>query len=174
MAAGFSFAVDGTFTFYYAYGAVDRIAQGTFTVEGDLLKLKSDKEPGKDFLVLDQKQQGEGYTIQVINKTPALASNVLCVAISDKGRFQDYTDNAGRAHLPIPHCEKLYVKHALFPDVLTLIKDSDNPNNYFELKLNNSLQKVSFKGIDFHIQGDTITCASNYFMMLDDIVFVRK
>jgi hypothetical protein len=31
------------------YGSVDRNAAGSFTIEGDTLKLKSDKEPGKLF-----------------------------------------------------------------------------------------------------------------------------
>jgi hypothetical protein len=87
--------------------------------------------------------------------------------------MQEYTDNSGKAHLAVPHCDKLYVQHALFPDVLTLIKDSDNANNYFELTLNSTLSQVSFKGIDFTIEDDRITCLSNYFMLLEDIVFLK-
>jgi hypothetical protein len=173
MTAGFQFEGDGTFQFFYTYGAVDRKATGSFWIEGNTLKLKSDKQPGKDFTVTHQAQRGTGYTVQVINKNPALACNVLCVCIHGEGRMQEYTDNSGKAHLAVTHCDKLYVQHALFPDVLTLIKDSDNANNYFELTLNSTLSQVSFKGIDFTIEDDRITCLSNYFMLLEDIVFLK-
>ena len=48
MAAGFKFTPDGRFEFFYAYGAGDRNATGTYKVEGDTVHLKSDKEPGND------------------------------------------------------------------------------------------------------------------------------
>jgi hypothetical protein len=57
MASGFNFSKDGKFEFFYVYGSVDRNAAGSFTVEGDTLKLTSNKEPGKDF-----------YTNQTIEK----------------------------------------------------------------------------------------------------------
>jgi hypothetical protein len=65
MAAGFKFTPDGRFEFFYMYGASDRNATGTYTVEGDTIKLKSDKEPGKDFKIVSQKKAGQGYTIEV-------------------------------------------------------------------------------------------------------------
>ena len=63
MASGFNFSKDGKFQFFYTYGAVDRTASGSFIVEGDTLKLKSDKEPGKDFTITSQSMQGNGYSI---------------------------------------------------------------------------------------------------------------
>ena len=63
MASGFNFSADGKFEFFFTYGAVDRSAAGTFTVAGDTLKLKSNKEPGKDFSITGQSKQGKGYTL---------------------------------------------------------------------------------------------------------------
>jgi len=48
MASGFNFSKDGKFRFFYMYGSVDRNAAGSFTIHGDTLVLKSDKEPGDD------------------------------------------------------------------------------------------------------------------------------
>ncbi|MBK6824783.1 MAG: hypothetical protein IPG87_18065 [Saprospiraceae bacterium] len=53
-------------------------------------------------------------------------------------------------------------------------KDAQNKNNYFEVELNPSLQKVSFKGIDFQIEEDFITCFPNYFMPIEHIRFFRE
>jgi hypothetical protein len=63
----------------------------------------------------------------------------------------------------------------LYPDIPTLIKDEKNDNNRFTLSLNPSLEKVSFKGIDFKIAGDKmITCLPNYFMAMADIKFIKQ
>jgi hypothetical protein len=39
MIAVFKFSVTGKFDFFHSYGAIDRNASGTFTIDGDTLKL---------------------------------------------------------------------------------------------------------------------------------------
>ncbi len=63
MAAAFEFNKEGHFRFYYAYGAIDRNAEGTYTIEGTKIILKSTKEAGKDFTVTAQSKEASGYTI---------------------------------------------------------------------------------------------------------------
>ena len=81
----------------------------------------------------------------------------------------------GEIKVDLPNCDKIYVQHLLFPDIVTLVKDEDNPNNHFVLTLNPSLNQVSFKGIDFKILSDSaITCIPNYLMETKDIEFVKQ
>jgi hypothetical protein len=175
MVAAFNFSADGKFEFFYSYGAVDRSASGTFSVEGDLLKLKSDKEAGKDFTIKTQTKKSNGYTIVFEDPNPYLVNNVLCICLIDGKQKEAYTNSKGEVHLDLPKCDSIYVQHPLFPDVPTLIKDKKNDNNSFTLLLNPSLASVSFKGIDFKIVNDkTITCYPNYFMPIDGIKFVKK
>lgn len=68
MVSAFNFTEDGKFQFFYSYGAADRNASGSFTIEGDTLKLKSDKAPGRDFIIEQQSKSGSGY--QIICKAP--------------------------------------------------------------------------------------------------------
>ena len=173
MAGGFKFLPDGHFGFYFIYGAVDRTATGTYTIEGSTLRLKSDKTPGADFEVLEEKHKGKGYTLVVQNENPILASNVRCIYFVNAEQREAFTDDNGVIRIAEPACEKIYVQHALFPDIATLIKDEHNKNNYFELSLAPDIQSVSFKGIDFTIDGDTLTCPSNYFMQIEHIRFVK-
>ncbi|MFZ1422549.1 MAG: hypothetical protein WAS55_01880, partial [Saprospiraceae bacterium] len=70
--------------------------------------------------------------------------------------------------------DKIYVQHQLFPDIVTLIKDTSNSNNYFELSLLPSLGQVSFKGIDLILKEDALHMQPNYFMMFLDIRFVKS
>lgn len=174
MAAGFKFTPDGRFEFFYVYGASDRNASGTYTVEGDTIKLKSDKVPGQDFKIEAQKKKGNGITIQVRAPNEYLLRNIACIYFA--GETKDYaeTDSEGIIHLDNPGVDTLYLRHEIFPDIPTLIKDKDNDNNYFEVSLLPSLGQVSFKGIDLFIKEDTLTCLPNYFMPFDNITFVKE
>jgi len=174
MAAGFKFTTDGMFAFYYVYGSVDRTAQGTFTVDGNTIRLQSDKKPGKDFDIMKESRKGSGVTIHIINENPILASNVRCLYFVDDEQHEAFADEKGSIHIDSPNCGKVYLQHGIFPDIATLIRDENNKNNDFEIALNADIQKVSFKGIDFVIGDNTLTCLPNYFMPMDHIVFEKS
>lgn len=174
MASAFNFNPDGKFEFYLVYGAMDRNASGTYTVDGDTIKIHSDKEAGNDFAIVNQRQEGTGYTIRILNENSILASNVLCFYFVNGQQFEAYSDSDGLIKIDAPVCEKIYVQHMLFADVASLIKDDTNANNYFELNLRPEIQQVSFKGIDFFIDGDALTCLPNYFLPMENIRFERS
>ncbi|MEP7171543.1 MAG: hypothetical protein ABI855_19385 [Bacteroidota bacterium] len=174
MAAGFQFKNDGTFEFYYIYGASDRNAKGTYLIIGDTIKLKSDKEAGKDFTITQQSKKGSKYKVAVIEKNQYLLKHVIAVVVADEKENVFESDEIGEIEIDLKHCDKIYLQHQLFPDALTQIKDSTNNNNYFEVTLNPSLQQVSFKGIDFFIDGDNLHCLTNYFLPFENITFVKE
>lgn len=175
MAAGFNFSAKGRFDFFYSYGSIDRTASGTFTVEKDTIKLHSDKEPGKDFTVTSQRNEGEGYIVQFEDPNKFLLSNIRCSFFIGTERHDEFTDENGTIKANYPNCDKMYVFHQLFPDMVTLIKDEQNENNQFTLMLNPSLSQVSFQGIDLKIADtNTLTCIPNYLMMMEDITFKKQ
>lgn len=173
MAGGFNFTPDGKFQFFFTYGAMDRNATGTYTIQGDTIKLKSDKEPGKDFDIVSQRKEGAGYTIMIKHENTILASNVRALYFVNGEKREEYADSKGVIHIQEPQCEKIYVQHGIYPDIASLIKDESNQNNFFELTLNPALEQVSFKGIDLFIDGNTLTCLPNYFMPMENIVFEK-
>ena len=175
MASGFNFSKDGKFQFFYTYGAVDRTASGSFTVKGDTLKLKSDKEPGNDFTITSQSKQGNGYSITFKHPNKYLVKDIVCMFIVNGKIQEEYSDSNGEVHVDLPHCDSIYILHNLYPDVPTLVKDENNTNNKFTLELKPSLEQVSFKDILFTIVDDkTITCHNNYFIDASDIKFIRQ
>jgi hypothetical protein len=172
MVAGFNFSANGKFEFFYSYGAVDRYATGTFSVEGDTLKLKSDKIAGNDFTITNQSKLPGGYKLVFEHPNQLLVNNILCIFMKNGIVHREFTNNKGEVQVKLNDCDTIYVQHGLYPDILTLIKDAGNTNNRFTLSLNPSLEQVSFKGIDFKIVDEnTITCLRNYFMDLPDIEF---
>jgi len=175
MVAGFNFSAAGTFRFYLSYGAVDRSATGTFLVEGNTIKLKSNKEAGKDFTINEQSKKGSGYTIRFTDPNKYLLQNIVCIFFVDGEKQELLSDSKGEVHSNLPRCDSIYVKHLLYPDIVTLVKDAANDNNNFSLALNPSLEQVSFKGIDLKIENDhTISCLPNYFLDMPAIKFVKN
>jgi hypothetical protein len=175
MVAAFNFSPDGKFEFFFSYGAVDRGASGTFMVDGTKLKLKSDKEAGNDFTIINQSKTAAGYVIKFEDRNKYLLTDIRCTFFIDNVAHEEFTDNNGEIKVDFPHCDKIFVRHDLFPDIPMLIKDEKNDNNQFSLTLNPSLGQVSFKGIDLTIEDDkTLSCIPNYFMMLENIEFEKQ
>lgn len=174
LASAFHFNNDKTFDFYYLYGAVDRVAKGTYEIVGDTVKLKSQKVPGKDFDVTSQKKQGKGYHLVFKAPNTQLLRRIKCIGFNGTAKMEYETDKDGVINIPNMTFDKLYVQHLLFPDIVTQIKDEKNDNNYFELTLKPSLSEVSFKGIDLVIQGDELHMLPNYFMQFRDIVYRKS
>lgn len=173
MIAAFRFGEDSSFDFYYSYGAVDRNATGKFFIVDDTLKLKSAKEPGKDFNVTNQSKMDGETTITIKDKNSYLIKYVNAFVIANGTEKIYEADDNGVIKIDMA-CDSIYLQHQLFPDIPTLIKDEKNNNNNFEVALNPSLQQVSFKGIDFIINGKTISCLPNYFMPMENITFTKE
>lgn len=174
MAGAFRFSEKRTFEFYYSYGAVDRIADGAFTQEGNRIVLKSSKEPGKDFTVTKQSAAGNDFSIKINAPDAYMASTVSCIVMNGETQTRFEAGSNGVIHINLPQAAKIYLQHQLFPDVVTMIKDENNHNRYFEVSLNPSLQKISFKGIDLTLDADTLRMPPNYFMPFENIRFVKS
>lgn len=173
LVSGFYFTPEGRFEFFYSYGASDRNASGTYIIEGDTVKLKSDKEAGNDFNIDAQSKTPGNISIKVTSSNPYLSSNILCICIADGKEHEYISDNEGLINTELSRCDKIYLQHGLFPDVASLIKDEKNENNYFECSLKPSLQQVSFKGIDLFIKDDVLSCLPNYFLPIEGIEFEK-
>lgn len=174
LVAGFNFLPDGKFEFFFSYGAVDRTANGTFLVVGDTVKLKSDKAGGKDFNVTRQTKVGTGYTLQFQHSNKYLLQNIVCTFVVNGKEQQHTTDSGGRVKVNLPHCDKIYVHHALYPDISTLVKNEKNINNNFVLTLNPSLEQVSFKWLDLVIKDGKLTLLPSYFLPMEGIEFEKE
>lgn len=174
MAAEFHFTKEGRFEFGFAYGAVDRMAEGTYTVKDGKVTLHSEKVAGKDFTVKAKKRQGEGFTVKISDANAYLTHHVLCLFKKGDHYDQQYSDDQGIVHSKLTDCDSIFVMSTLFPDAMTLVKDDfDKTNNYFELTLNPSLAQVSFKSVTPRIDKDCIVLEMPFLFERAQAVFVK-
>ncbi|HUR32057.1 MAG TPA: hypothetical protein VMZ69_11550 [Saprospiraceae bacterium] len=173
-ASAFMFSNDGKFEFFFIYGVVDRTATGTYIIDGNILTLKSDKEPGKDFPVTLEKQQGTGYTIKIKHDNSYLLQNVVCQYIIEGKENYATSDSNGEIHIDEKNIDKLLLMHELFPDVPSVIKDASNSNNWFEVGLSPALGEVSFADIKFIVEGKSIRCEPNALLPFQKVDFVKQ
>lgn len=174
LVAAFRFQENGHFDFFYSYGAADRSATGTYTIEGDLVKLKSDKEPGNDFTILKKEKRGAGIAIKISDPNPYLAGYVHAIYFVDGSQQLAECNSRQEIIIPDPAVEKIYLQHQLFPDIPSLIRDEAEDADYFEVALCRSLEQVSFKGIDLTITGEGLTCLPNYLLPATGCLFRKK
>ncbi|MFZ1304849.1 MAG: hypothetical protein WAR80_03360 [Ferruginibacter sp.] len=175
MVAAFNFTEAGAFQFFFSYGAVDRTAAGTFRVEGNTIKLTSNKEAGKDFTITAQSKEASGYTISFNHSNNYLLQNIRCIFLVNGKQEEAITNSNGEVHVDFAHCDTIYAQHLLYPDIFTLVKDATNENNRFTLALEPSLEKLSFKGIDLTIESDgSLSWLPNYFLAMPGVQFVKQ
>lgn len=174
MASAFKFEPDGSFQFFYSYGAVDRFAEGNYKIEGDKVILMSTKEGGKDFEVINQKKKGNKYFIKVVDPNSYLTENILVIGIKADQKYEYVTDENGIVEMKENSLDRIVLQHGLYPDIYTSIMEAPNDNTYFEVALKPSLEQVSFKGIDLKLVDGELHCLPNYLMPFENIRFVKE
>jgi len=173
MAAGFQF--DGNnFKFYCHYGAADRFAEGTFSVNHDTIVLKSNKVPGNDFNIVKQATVPGQYTVKVSDPNKFLIQYAVCLVIEGDKTARFTANKEGIIHFEAHKNAKVYIKHDLYPDIPTLLKDEQSTVNYFEVTLKPSLEQLSFKGIDLFLKEDGLTWHPNYFIGAENVRFEKE
>ena len=174
MASAFLFTPDGKFQYFNMYGAIDRQAEGTYTVDGNKLLLKSNKQTGQDFPLVSQSKKGKGYTIKVNEPNAYLRKYVLAIYKENGQPIAIPADDDGVIHIDADHVDTIQLVHDLYMDEPCLLKDASNANNSFEVKLSPTLAQVSFINIPFTIEGDTITCPPNYLLPFEHVRFIKE
>lgn len=161
MAARFKFNNDQTFQFMYIYGASDRNAHGTYSVENNRIILHGSKTAGKDFELVEEKQSGDRITVSIADENDMLLNNVVVYFLNGKDTVVAETNAEGIASANMPGCQEIQLIHGYFPDLPTSYKIKGNSNNFFQFSLKPSLSEVVFDNVplvikDGHIEGSNI------------------
>ncbi|MEI9912817.1 MAG: hypothetical protein WDO71_26115 [Bacteroidota bacterium] len=77
-ASGFKMNSDGSFQFFFTYGALDRYGSGNWTLDDDHIVLQSRPWDGKDFAWMGSKIVNENFiTAKIVGGNPVLLRHVF-------------------------------------------------------------------------------------------------
>lgn len=174
MVARFKFNDDSTFQFMYIYGASDRSAQGTYTVENGNVILHGTKAANKDFELVEEKKSGHGITVSIADENEALLRNVVCYFINKKDTIMAETNAEGIATVNMPDCEEVQLIHGYFPDVPTSYKIKGNENNFFQFALKPSLTEVVFDNVKLNVKNGNLQGSNIYLFGQSPVEFEKN
>ena len=155
--SGFRFNEDKTFDFFYSYGAMDRMAKGTWEQKGDSLILNNERKPDKDFVLVQSKHTSEkGITIQVKDPNTMVLGNIYGRIKSEKGILEGSSDKKGRLTFEPAPVQAISLIHAYWPDRFSVFQVAHPEHNYFEFTINPKIAEVEFHNLVLQIREDTL------------------
>ena len=163
VASGLRLSADHTFEFFYTYGASDRQASGTWSLDSGTVVLQGSKKKGQDFkLRKSAREGGPGMVIKISDKNTYLQQSVVCFAFTDRDSMIEESGIDGIVRFNADGIERIELIHAVFPDEPTIIDCSNDTSNYLEFTLNPSLGEVVFDRVAVSLEGQSLRFSNKY------------
>jgi len=151
-ASGFRLNPDGTFQFFFTYGALDRYGSGDWHIEHDHVILQSRPWPGKDFSLQKESVLNDGLVTVKIIGNPQLVSHAFVSLKNGETGTWVKTNEAGEAGFQPRRVSTISVVFEFCPERFTHFRIEDAGNDYFELKFEPWLMEVFFDNFPLKIE----------------------
>ena len=154
MASAFLLIPDGTFQFFFTYGALDRYGSGRWEINGDDLLLTSAAPPEADFtLVKSSKQDHDFIQVQMEDADPLLMRHVYCSL--DKGQEGTWhqLDHEGAIQLQDRPVTDISLLLEFCAERFSTIPVSDPFHNDFTFRFNETIMEVFVKSLTLKVRG---------------------
>lgn len=175
MASGFRINPDGSFEFFFIYGAVDRFGQGTWVLQGDNLVLDSPPKPAPDFILQRAKTvDTPRIVIHITDPNTAILRYVLCRLETVAGdTLQGESDAEGRIvfeqKAPV---RSIALLHELWHNPPCVTPVGDPAQNFFEFTIAPTIMEVTFERLVLRPDGDGLR--GGHPLMRGDDFFYRR
>ncbi|MDP4262658.1 MAG: hypothetical protein Q8941_09020 [Bacteroidota bacterium] len=151
-ASGFKLNADGTFQFFFTYGALDRYGSGNWTMEKDHVILQSRPWSGKDFALIDSSKSGSGITIRVTDKNPFFPKHVFAsLKNGEDGSWQPPGDG-DMIRFPDQELNVISLVFEYCPERFSFFPVINKEHNYFEFRLEPWIMEVFFNNFPLQIK----------------------
>jgi hypothetical protein len=156
--SGFKFNADNSFDFFFMYGALDRIARGTWKQNGDTIILNSAKKPPRDFkLIQSKKTDAKDIVIKIVDRNEVLLRNVYGSVKSGENVYRGATDQSGIMNFEKCKVEQISLIHEFWPDRFSIFDIDDADKNYFEFGIEPWIVDIQFDNFVLILKNDTLT-----------------
>ena len=157
MASGFLIQPDNTFQFFFAYGALDRMGSGTWSVKGDSIFLTSAAWSGKDFsLAKSSKTDNDFINIVIDHTNPMLIRHTYCSLQNGAAETWTPFDQRGDVQFPLQEVNTLALQFEFCPERFSVIPVDEKNHNEFLLRVEPSLVEVFLENFSLQINGTAL------------------
>lgn len=149
---------DGSFEFFFSYGALDRTGKGTWIEDNANLGrivLNSKTRPPLDFSLVSGRETNESQTsIKISDPNKALLPFVLVRLHAAKGVIEERADSEGYIHIPLQPIQKIELAFELCADRFSTFIPANSKLNAFEFRFEPWIAEVFFNNIVVYKSAD--------------------
>lgn len=154
-ASGFKLDKDGTFQFFFSYGALDRFGKGNWTSKGNHVILNSDSKHPTDFaLVRSEKKAGDNITIKIADSNTNLLRYIYGMIKAGETRQQGAADGEGQMIFAPQKVDSILLVFEFCPEKQSVFAIPANGHNYFEFRIEPWIMEVYFDNLDLQMTDD--------------------
>jgi hypothetical protein len=150
-ASGFRLNADGTFNFFFSYGAMDREGEGHWKQQDSTIIFNSTQKSGHDYSLLQSKKQnGSGVMVKISHANSMFKKMVHAIIISGNTEERAGANEEGIIVFHSPVADSISLLFELAPEKKFVFAVKDITHNYFEFAFDPNIMEVLFN--DFKLQ----------------------
>lgn len=156
-ASGFKLNSNGSFQFFFTYGALDRYGSGTWTIDNDYVILQSKPWAGKDFALIQSDTSGKGIIIKLTDKNPIFSKHVYASLQKGQDGSWQGADAMGEIVFPTQDVSIISLAFEFCPERFTFFPVENKEHNYFEFRLEPWIMEVFFNSFLLKVRGHVLS-----------------
>jgi hypothetical protein len=157
-ASGFKLNPDGSFQFFFTYGALDRYGSGNWVLDNDHIVLQSRPWGGKDFAWTESKIINENFiTAKIVGGNPVLLRHVFFSLKNGETGSWIQTNERGEAAFPLQPVTTVSLVFEFCPERFTHFIIENPDHNYFEFRFEQWLMEVFFDNFQLKVSKYTLS-----------------
>lgn len=151
-ASGFKLNPDGTFQFFFTYGALDRYGMGNWKLDNKTVTFQSRPWPATDFELTGSSVSGRGITIKVSDANPIFQKRIFASLQNGAQGSWKAPDTNGEMFFDMNSADTITLAFEFTPERMSFLPLPDKEHNYFEFRLAPWALEVFFK--DFNLKAN--------------------
>jgi len=150
--SGFKLNPDGTFQFFFTYGALDRYGRGEWIMKDDMVYLQSRPWSGKDFALLNSAVSGTGITVKITDKNPIFQKHTMSSLQNGANGTWRSPDARGEMHFTDNEANVITLAFEFCPERFTFFPIENKEHNYFEFRLEPWIMEIFFNNFPLKVK----------------------
>ncbi len=155
--SGFKLNKDGTFQFFFTYGALDRYGSGEWILEGNQVILQSKPWAGRDFALVQSAIAADNLVTVKIIGNPQLVGHVFVSLDNGETGTWVKTNSAGEAGFAPREVKNISLVFEFCPERFTHFQVTQPTHNYFEVRFEPWVMEVYFQAFPLQIERYALT-----------------